>query len=139
MRKECRIILRIIMNRFTTIGRITKEIEVKETKNGVKYAFFSVAVDKKPGKGKDNGTDFLPCVAYDKLAEFISKYFKKGDPILVEGHLSSQTKKKEEFNFSYVDVKVIVDKVEFLPINAPKQEYNDGNDNVDIEADDLFI
>lgn len=76
------------MNSISISGRLTKDPELRRTQSGTAVCSFSVAVDRPGVKDK---TDFIDCVAWDKRAEFVSKYFLKGDPIEVNGVLTTRT------------------------------------------------
>lgn len=71
------------MNHCTFTGNISRINELKETTNGKKYLKFTLAVDRRMEKGQ---TDFVSMTAFDKRAEFISKYCKKGTKALSECH-----------------------------------------------------
>lgn len=90
-------------------GRLTKDPELKQTKTGKKVCTFTVAVDK---RGKDAGTNFLDCVAWEGRGETISKYFKKGSPILITGRLDQQTWEQEGMKRS--KIVILVDDFNFL-------------------------
>ena len=75
------------MNHSTIMGRFVADPELRRTTTGKAVVSFTIACDK---PGKDNGADFIPCVAWDKTADFINNYFLKGSPIAVEGRLSSR-------------------------------------------------
>jgi len=85
---------------LTLIGRITDDPELKKTKNGKAYTRFSVATKEVFGSsdGKKENTEFHQCVAWEKMAQNICKYVKKGQSILVEGPVrtSSYTDEKNE-------------------------------------------
>lgn len=76
------------MNNINLIGRLTADVELKTTPNGISVCQFSIAV-KRPNV-KDT-TDFINCVAWRSTAEFISKYFSKGKMIALTGMLTSRT------------------------------------------------
>lgn len=76
------------LNKTILLGRITQELELKQTPNGVSVLSFTVAVDR---NSKEKQTDFVSCVAWRQTAEFISKYFGKGRMIAVEGQLRTRT------------------------------------------------
>lgn len=97
------------LNQTNLQGRITKDPELKQTKTGKKVCSFTVAVDK---RGKDAGTNFIDCVAWEGRGETISKYFKKGSPILVTGRLDQQTWEKDGMKRS--KLMVIVDDFNFI-------------------------
>ncbi len=63
-----------MLNRVILMGRITQELELKQTPNGTSVLSFSVAVDRSYSKqGEERQTDFINCVAWRQQAEFISK------------------------------------------------------------------
>lgn len=76
------------LNKTILLGRITQDLELKQTPNGVSVLAFTVAVDR---NSKEKQTDFISCVAWKQTAEFISKYFGKGRMIALEGQLRSRT------------------------------------------------
>ena len=73
------------MNKCILQGRITDNLEIKNTQNGKQVLSFNLAVRR----DKDNA-DFIPCVAWEKTAGMIGQYFHKGDGIIVEGRLQSR-------------------------------------------------
>ena len=79
------------MNNTCFTGRLTAEPELKTTKGGVSVTSFSIAVDRTV-KDKDGKyiTDFIPVVAWRNTAEFVCKYFGKGQMIAVVGELQSR-------------------------------------------------
>ena len=79
-------------NRITIVGRLTADPELRQTPNGVSVASFSVAVNRSyAARGAERQADFFNVVAWRQTAEFISKYFAKGNVILVEGSMESRT------------------------------------------------
>jgi single-strand DNA-binding protein len=79
------------MNTINLLGRICGEIELKTTPNGVSVTSFKLAVDRSyTPKGEERKTDFIPCVAWRNTAEFIAKYFKKGQRMAVTGELQTR-------------------------------------------------
>lgn len=77
------------MNHIVIKGRISATPEIKTTQNGNKVCTFSVAVDRPYSKNKE--TDFFRCNAWRGTAEFIEKYFGKGQEILIDGTMISNT------------------------------------------------
>lgn len=77
------------MNHIVIKGRISATPEIKTTQNGNKVCTFSVAVDRPYSKNKE--TDFFRCNAWRGTAEFIEKYFGKGQEILIDGAMISNT------------------------------------------------
>ena len=76
------------LNYSVLMGRLARDPELRRTNTGKAVATFTVAVDN---FGKDNGASFISCVAWDKTGEFVSNYFLKGSPIVVEGRLQTRT------------------------------------------------
>ena len=80
------------MNSVCLMGRLTADIELKTTQSGVSVASFSVAVDRAfRAKDQERQTDFINCVAWRQTAEFISRYFRKGQRIALQGSLQSRS------------------------------------------------
>ena len=78
-------------------GRLTSDIELKATQNGTSVASFSLAVDRNyTPKGQERQTDFITCVAWRHTAEFVSRWFHKGDMMAVAGEW--QTRQFEDKN-----------------------------------------
>ena len=75
-------------------GRLTNDVELKVTTSGISVCNFSIAVDRAYKKGEDRQTDFLNVVCWRSTAEFVSKWFKKGSLIGIEG--SIQTRKYQD-------------------------------------------
>jgi len=77
------------MNHIVIMGRLTKDPELRHTPSGVSVASFSLAVDRgfTPKDGSDRQTDFIDVVAWRNTAEFVSKYFTKGQMAAVTGRL----------------------------------------------------
>ena len=68
-------------------GRICQDLELKQTQNGTMVTSFSIAVDRAYKKGEEKQTDFIPVVVWGKQAEIVTKYFKKGNRIGIEGRI----------------------------------------------------
>jgi single-strand DNA-binding protein len=82
-----------MLNRLNYQGRLTADIELKQTQSGVSFTEFTIAWSE---KYKEVETKcFLRCKAWRQTAEFISKYFKKGSEILVEGRLVTEQWEKD--------------------------------------------
>ena len=80
------------MNVVCLLGRLTATPEQKTTQNGVSVTSFSVAVDRAyQPKGAERQTDFINCVAWRGTAEFICRYFQKGQRIALQGSLQSRS------------------------------------------------
>ena len=79
------------MNRITLMGRIATDVELKTTQSGVSICTFRMAVDRKyQKKGEDRQTDFFNIVCWRGTAEFVTRWFKKGSLILLEGEMQTR-------------------------------------------------
>ncbi len=83
------------LNKVILAGHLTATPELRQTPNGVSVASFSIAVNRRMGKGADgqtqNAVDFFNIVAWRNQAEFITRYFKKGSAICVTGSLQTRS------------------------------------------------
>ena len=75
------------MNIVAVSGYLTKDPEFRRTESGKAVTSFRIAVDRPGTKDK---ADFIDCVAWDKKAEFVSRYFKKGQRIEVSGVVTTR-------------------------------------------------
>lgn len=73
------------MNHISLIGRLTAVPELKYTQSNTAYTRFSIAVDRPMKQGEEKQADFINIVAWGKIAEFICKYFTKGQRIALTG------------------------------------------------------
>ncbi len=85
-----------MFNLVVLTGRLTADPELKTTANGISVTTFSIAVERRYRSGEDRQADFINIVAWRQSAEFITKYFKKGNMIGIEG--SIQTRRYEDKN-----------------------------------------
>lgn len=97
------------MNSIQLIGRLTADVELKQTQSGISVCQFNLAVDRP--RVKDT-TDFIPCVAWRNTAEFICKYFKKGNKIALNGVLTSRKWEDKDGN-NRTAYEVLAESVEF--------------------------
>lgn len=79
------------MNIIAISGRLTRDPELRTTPNGKPVVEFTVAVDR---PGVKDQTDFIDCVAWEKKAEFVARYFKQGKRIEASGVLTTRTYEK---------------------------------------------
>lgn len=83
-----------MLNNVSVVGRFVRDPEVKKTNTGVSVCSFTLACQRDyVAAGQERVTDWIPCVAWRQSADFIGKYFHKGDLIAVTGSL--QTRKYE--------------------------------------------
>src|SRR5689334_16054128 len=106
-------------NQWTGIGRLGKNPELAVTSNQAKpYAKFSLAVDQ----GKDQPTMWLNVTCWDKLAETVEKYARKGMLVFVQGKLQMHTyKDRQHGGVDRLSVEIIATIVQLLE-KRPKEE-----------------
>lgn len=97
------------MNSIQLIGRLTADVELKQTQSGISVCQFNLAVDRP--RVKDT-TDFIPCVAWRGTAEFICKYFGKGNKIALNGVLTTRKWQDQQGN-NRIAYEVLAESVEF--------------------------
>lgn len=107
------------MNLVIISGRLCADPELRQTNSNKPVCLFTVAVEDGKDKDGNKKAQFVPCVAWDKTAETISKYFLKGNPITLTGHLSCRTWERDgKKNYAW---EVFVDRFEFVPgVNTKK-------------------
>ena len=98
------------MNKVFLIGRVTTDIEVKYTAKTQKAVTrFNLAVNRLK---KDDGSDFINCIAWGKTAENMEKYVRKGNKIAIAGRI--QTGSYEKDGHKYYTTEVSCEDIEFL-------------------------
>lgn len=106
-------------NKVILIGNMTADPELKQSTSGVSVCSFSIAVNRKMAKNGE--CDFINIVAWRQQAEFVSRYFKKGKPILVCGQLQTRTWTDNQGNKRYA-TEVVADEVSFVGSNESSTE-----------------
>ena len=99
-----------MINKMILQARFTKDVDLRTTQNDNSVASFTIAWNEKYGQTEQ--TLFLNCVAWNNQAEFISKYFKKGDMVVVEGKLTTRSYEDGNGDKKYV-TELIVEKAHF--------------------------
>lgn len=96
------------------MGRLTRDVDVRYTQtNNTMVANFSLAINRRFAKeGEERQADFINVVAWNKTAEFVSKYFKKGQQVGVIGRIQTRTWDDEQGQKRYV-TEVVAEEVYF--------------------------
>lgn len=101
-------------NKVILIGNLTADPELKQTQGGLSVCSFSIAVNRRfKGENGQQNCDFIPIIAWRQQAEFVTRYFKKGKPILVCGQLQTRTWTDNQNNKRYA-TEVVADEVSFV-------------------------
>ena len=111
-----------MLNKVILIGRLTRDPELMSTPQGISTCSFSLAVDRNyQNAGGERQTDFINCVAWRQTAEFLPKYFQKGNLICVEGSIQTRSWKDNDGNNRYA-TEVVVDRSYFVESKAATKE-----------------
>ena len=114
-----------MVNRVVLIGRLTRDPnELRVSPSGISVTNFTVAVDNRFSKQEASKADFIPVVVFNKLAEFITNYARKGALVAVEGRIQTGSYEKDGQRIYTTDV--VADSVQFLESKAQSQ--NRGSD-----------
>lgn len=108
------------LNKVIVMGRLTADVELRYTQTNKTVASFTVACDR----GKDQPTDWIDCIAWEKTAEMVQKYFGKGRMIALEGRLQTRTWEDKQGS-KHKATEVIVERVYF----TGEKKADGGNQN----------
>ena len=135
------------MNKIIISGRLTKDPELRKTTSNKSVANFTVAVNR---RSKDDPSDFITCIAWEKRAEFVEKFLGKGNRVFVSGRMESRSYDKSDGNKVQIweliveDIEPIdwKDKVEQTPQKQYATDYSKDVDDsfkksLDIDDDQL--
>ena len=140
------------MNVVVLVGRLTDNPELRKTNNDISVTRFSIAVDRQFKSGEERQADFINIVAWRQSAEFICRYFTKGQRIGIEGSLRMNRYTDKEGN-NRTTYEVVVNNAHFVeskrdsgnaggyapaaPASAPQSLSNsDSGDFSEIASDD---
>lgn len=110
-----------MLNQIILVGRLTRDVTVNKSENGIKVATISLAIPRsfKNSEGSYD-TDFINCVAFDNIAENTSEYCTKGDIVGVKGRIQSRVIKEGDNKESIMEI--IAEKVTFLSSKRQEEE-----------------
>lgn len=102
-----------MLNVIAIMGRLVRDPELRQTTTGKTVASFRIACDR--GRRDANGqtqADFFDVTAWDKIAEFVAKYFAKGSLIAIDGRLQSRNYQDKNGN-NRTAIEILVNNVHF--------------------------
>ncbi len=120
-----------MLNHAVFIGRLTDDINLVQTANAGVLTHFSLAV---PRRGKSEQTDFIPCVAFNKTAEFMNNWLHKGSRVAIEGHFQSSKYTNKE-NKTIYKLECIVDTFQNLD---PKERKSSQTESLQTKENDSW-
>ena len=131
-----------MINKVILMGRLTRDPEMRHTNSGTPVTTFSIAIDN--GYGDNKRTDFVNCLAWNKTAEFVTKYFAKGKMIIVIGRIATRSWETQDGKRAYA-TEVVAKEVSFgetkssqqTATQQPMQDDDDDFTPLDEEDDDL--
>ena len=116
------------MNRVILVGRITRDPELRTSPNNVSFTAFSIAVNRTAvSSNGEREADFINCVAFNKQAENLCRFIKKGGQIGVEGKLQTRRYTAQDGS-NRIATEVICDAVHFLEPKTSQPQQNSYND-----------
>lgn len=107
-----------MLNKVILIGRITNNLQLKISKNGKEFLYFTLAVNN----SFNNQADFIPCIAWEKTAKAMSNNIFKGSLIAVDGRLQVRQVKEENKEYAQLLVEVYAASVKFLESKTKKDK-----------------
>lgn len=129
-----------MLNNVTLMGRLTAAPELKTTTSGINVMSFTIAVDRRYQQNGERQADFINCVAWRNTAEFITRFFKKGDMIAVIGEIQTRKYQDKDGN-NRTAVEIVVNQASFCGgknngNNADGVAYGINGDYEELAADD---
>ena len=123
-----------MFNLVVLTGRLTADPELKTTQSGVSVVSFSIAVQRRYKSGEEPITDFINVTAWRSSAEFVSKYFKKGNMIGIEGAIQTRKYTDKDGN-NRTAFEVVANNVQFVEgkrdsspdVSGPTEGFSNNN------------
>ena len=129
------------MNSVSLVGRLTRDPELKYTPNGQAVCSFSLAIDNP--FAKDGQADFINCLTWQKSAENLAQYCKKGRMISVNGRIQTRSyeasdgKKVNVFEILATDIRYLQDTLKAVSSEPAKSTLTEGSKATTFDPDDL--
>ena len=127
-----------MINNVVLVGRLGRDPEVKKAASGTTICKFSLAVQRPPRRGEDDGekaeqiTDWINVVTFGRTAESVEQYLGKGSLVGIEGRIQSSTWEKEDGTKGYA-VEINAQRVDFLESRSERERRMENSDDDDYE------
>lgn len=121
------------MNKVHLIGNLTRDPELRYTKHNTPVASYTIAINT--GYGELQETNFINITSWGKSGEFVSKYFKKGQPIALTGRLKNKNYEDSQ-GIKHYSIEVITEDIEF--VGNKKQEEVQFVDEYNLENEEII-
>lgn len=128
-----------MLNVAVLMGRIVADPELRHTTNDISVTAFTIAVDRAYAKpGQDRQVDFIDIVAWRNTADFVCKYFRKGQLVAVQGSIQTRSYTDKDGNKRKA-FEIAADNVHFAELkkDSNKNPYEPAHGAPDIESDDF--
>lgn len=99
------------MNKVHLIGNLVKDVDLRYTKQSTPVASYTIAINTRYGENQE--TDYVNITTWGKSGEFVSKYFKKGQPIAITGRLKNKNY-EDSHGVKHYGMEVITEEIEFV-------------------------
>lgn len=109
------------MNKIVLLGRLTKDVELRYTTSNTPVGTFTLAVNRRTKVENQPDADFFNIVAWNKTAEFCSKYFKKGQQIALTGRLQTRSYDDKDGKKVFI-TEIIAEEVYFADSKTTSEE-----------------
>ena len=110
-----------MLNKAILMGRLTADPELRHTASNIAVTTFSLAVNRSyVRQGQERETDFINCVAWRSTAEFVCKYFRKGQQAVVDGSIQTRSYTDKDGN-KRTAFEVVVDNIFFADSKGASQ------------------
>ena len=122
-----------MLNVVAIMGRLVRDPELRQTQSGKDVASFTIACDR---NRKEAPADFVPVTAWDKTAQFVCRYFRKGSLIAVDGRLQSRQYQDKNGN-NRTAIEIVANNVHFAGKNEqPKPGFQPAGSAPDVQVSD---
>lgn len=125
-----------MLNHISLMGRLTRDPELRYTQSQTPVASIRIAVDRDYGRGEEKQTDFIPVTAWRSTAEFVDRYFRKGDMMAVSGRLQMREWTDKDGNRRTV-AEVVADSAYFAGAKREEAEARPAGRPVDVGFHDI--
>jgi len=113
-----------MINRTILVGRITRDVMLRKTQSGTSVVSFTIACNRRIKQEGQPEADFINCVAWNRTADFMAQYVKKGALLGVEGRIQTRNYDDKDGKRVYV-TEVVADSVQFLESRKADQSSGD--------------
>lgn len=122
------------MNKAVLLGRLTRDPELRYSQGLSPLAItrYTLAIDRRGTEG----TDFIPCTAFGKAAEFAEKYFFKGMKVAVSGRIQTGSYKNKD-GVKVFTTEVIIEEQEFAESKNKSRSSDDNDKFMDVDEDEV--